>query len=657
MKKRIITLALLLLSLILALSLCACGDDKEKGEKKDNDEAEVECEHRWVLESQKYPTCASEGEKILRCSYCSEKNTIVVPKTECDYEASWEWYNNNSAVAIYLKCPYDSSHNYSFNGRITSKIGGTVIQSATCQSDGKKVQRAEATYKGKTYTTEKTETIRKRPCTMNGTPKVIPADTCFGETKYIYSCIWCQRVMEEDSSYKHTTMSEINRYNLEDYGYCGGYVALYECECGKNSRLDINYKCNRAFLETTRESTTDSDGVEHVTQIKTCTECGLTLEEKWGDEASPCMQTTYHTSKLIINDELSFEKDIVDNAHLQSKTKINLNNYCGCDSPFRDDVLEITNACACGAKGETVSINWDHLRYHGAPNATVISSTFTLIDVSTFMPEGVVGFDDEMAYTYDCGLCVFDGYLVVSTDVGDCIFKFISARYNGEIIYQSKGAVRILTDEAPTDKYVLFKSRYALEEEKQVIEERLKTIFPDEEFEIPTSSKLPVIPEEPDEPEEPEEPDELENLVPEALNTLLESFGLCQEGCKFEYANMLIDYKVPLEFEPIAQFAAECHNCKAIVVCAFGVKDGETGIMCISQKDNSNTIWTPDSPIEEEQLPLYDESAVWYLPSGYTDEEKQAIIYYLKEQLKNEELAEEKRQGYQTIIDLYEATL
>ena len=120
---------------------------------------------------------------------------------------------------------------------------------------------------------------------------------------------------------------------------------------------------------------------------------------------------------------------------------------------------------------------------------------------------------------------------------------------------------------------------------------------------------------------------------------------------------MLIDYKVPLEFEPIAQFAAECHNCKAIVVCAFGVKDGETGIMCISQKDNSNMIWTPDSPIEEEQLPLYDESAVWYLPSGYTDEEKQVIIYYLKEQLKNEELAEEKRQGYQAIIDLYEATL
>ena len=75
--------------------------------------------------------------------------------------------------------------------------------------------------------------------------------------------------------------------------------------------------------------------------------------------------------------------------------------------------------------------------------------------------------------------------------------------------------------------------------------------------------------------------------------------------------------------------------------------------MCISEEDNSNMIWTPDSPIGEEQLPLYDESAEWYLPYVHTDEEKQAIIYYLKEQLKNEELAEEKRQGYQTIIDLY----
>ncbi|MBQ3018731.1 MAG: hypothetical protein IJD89_07300 [Clostridia bacterium] len=544
MKKRIITLALLLLSLILALSLCACGDDKEKGEKNDNDEAEVECEHRWVLESQKYPTCASEGEKILRCSYCSERNTVVVPtKTECNYEVSWEWYNNNSAVAIYLKCPYDSSHNYSFNGRITSKtIGGDVIQSATCQRIEIRKFTAEASYKGKTYYTEK---IKEGKTTFHSSylEKIPSGENCLDPVKHIEKCEWCGILLREYYTQDHTTQREVARYNLEDYGYCGGYVALYECECGKNSRLDINYKCNRAFFETTRESTTDSDGVEHVTQIKTCTECGLTLEEKWGDEASPCMQTTYHTSKLIINDELSFEKDIVDNAHSQLKIKINLNNYCGCDNPFQDDVLEITNACACGAKKETVSINWDRLRSHGAPNAPVISSTYTLIDVSAFMPEGVVGFDDEMVYTYDCGLCVFDGYLVVSTDVGDCIFKFISAIYNGEIIYQSKGAVKILTDEAPTDKYVLFKSRYALEEEKQVIEERLKTIFPDEEFEIPTSSKLPVIPEKPDEPEEPIEfTDEEKQMIINYLTELLNNETVDLTPREREYYQDIIDH-------------------------------------------------------------------------------------------------------------------
>lgn len=325
MKKRIITLALLLLSLILALSLCACGDDKEKGEKNDNDEAEVECEHRWVLESQRYPTCASEGEKILRCSYCSERNTVVVPtKAECDYEASWEWYNNNSAVAIYLKCPYDSSHNYSFNGRITSKIGGTVIQSATCQRIEIRKFTAEASYKGKTYYTEKTK--YGNTTFHNISYENIPlGENCFDPVKHIEKCEWCGRIIKEHYTKDHTKYKEVARYNLEDYGYCGGYVEYRACQCGNKSVINLYNTCTLTETTEATEIPLENGAKEiHKTIISACCECGFKavkregyLAYNGGDESTALK--LYEKTEVFISEDITIEKNEIsrDETHKQ----------------------------------------------------------------------------------------------------------------------------------------------------------------------------------------------------------------------------------------------------------------------------------------------------------------------------------------------------
>jgi hypothetical protein len=173
-------------------------------------------------------------------------------------------------------------------------------------------------------------------------------------------------------------------------------------------------------------------------------------------------------------------------------------------------------SCACG-KYEEIFLNWDTLRNHYHGSITINSPTFTEIEVSQFLHEDIISYNDKKAYTYECGLVVFQGSLIVSTKVGDCMFDFITVRHNDTIICQSTiKNVKIIIDDSPDFGGSLV-YRYATEEEKLVLKNHLKTIMPNEDFDISVDLKepdapMPDIPEEPDTPDEPNEPDVWEDF-------------------------------------------------------------------------------------------------------------------------------------------------
>lgn len=101
----------------------------------------------------------------------------------------------------------------------------------------------------------------------------------------------------------------IEKYDLLDYGTCGGYIHIYACPCGEAGYIDRGMDCN---YEQTSTTYTDNNGISHTVQMRTCQDCGLELRTDTCNSKNGCKTYTYVTISLAINGEtVMTKKDIL----------------------------------------------------------------------------------------------------------------------------------------------------------------------------------------------------------------------------------------------------------------------------------------------------------------------------------------------------------
>ncbi len=123
---------------------CSCGDKKDKA-------AHTYGEFEVIKEA----TDTQNGSKKQVCSVCGYENVLTIPATGHTFNAPiWTWDGYKGATAKFT-CENNSSHVEEVPATISSK----VTTPATCDDEGERTYTAKVTFKGKTYTNEKTEVI------------------------------------------------------------------------------------------------------------------------------------------------------------------------------------------------------------------------------------------------------------------------------------------------------------------------------------------------------------------------------------------------------------------------------------------------------------------------------------------------------------------
>ena len=93
-------------------------------------------------------------------------------------------------------------------------------------------------------------------------------------------CQWCGK--EETSTFRasHTDVKEVEKYNLADYGYCGGELVRYECQCGYRGKVDYLHTCKNMELF---KVIIDDTGALYHQILQMCNDCGFCVTSHWKD--------------------------------------------------------------------------------------------------------------------------------------------------------------------------------------------------------------------------------------------------------------------------------------------------------------------------------------------------------------------------------------
>lgn len=711
MKKLIINLLLCLFSIGIVFTLCACNEQNEDNTKAPSwAEEENECQHKeWKLVGSLEATCENEGYKRLECLDCKESKLILLPQEPCDYEVSWEWSSQAHTTIIRFKCPRTNAHN---QVKTAFQQSSTVIKEATCQEYGERLYYASVRDKyGRIHTAEKIEKF-KASCSMS--PINIRPEHCNESGKVVGKCIWCgtERV-QASYAHGHSTPKEIGSYNLADYGCCDGYVSYLACECRKDSIINIQKSCTLTDVTEFTEIPLENGNKEiHKVITSSCSKCNFKIVKKEGNYISENNDGETIVSALYKITEIIISEDITVKNIIESESKIH--GLLGHNVKTEYEYLgqECSDGCRINIKCqdcayEEIKYTRDHeytekminLADYGACGRTLVlrecrcgniwnayfyltenDCTFEDISVSEYL-----GYDintNQKAHKCTkCGFSYFFGEIYYKTGEEGFYYSFYiySARINGETVLEKKQFEGVVSSYGSYDDDVC--ELPLTDDEKQNIidylEYRLNNHSLTEYWYEAYQRIIKRLRNEPDAPT-PDIPDE--PLVPEELQAHLELLGDCQNVCRFEYANVLTDYKIPYDFEPVSDFVVKCPDCKTEVVCAYGIKDGETGYFLILDPNNTyEYIWvpyeapTPDIP-EEPDTPEEPDAPIPDIPdepSGpdiwedmgedhITDEDRKRItLESLKELLESDtaDLTEEQRAQYEELVKQLEAEL
>ncbi|MBQ4108668.1 MAG: hypothetical protein IJC80_04625 [Clostridia bacterium] len=468
MKKRIALMMTLALMLIFIFLLCSCGKENEQTKiiYIDRNEKYGYCEHRWESQGQTSPTCTKEGANYMKCTICGERKTAKIPTVECEYEESWQWYNNNYSVALILHCKHNSAHNKTVIGHV-NYIYGQLIQESTCTEAGKLSYRASAVYQGKTYSTERIETLSRTPHKYE-TVKTQLSGGCFGGTRTVQKCTECgiEKIYTEKITYEHTDTLIKARYDLTSYGYCGGFIEVLGCECGETTYLNIKPSCENMREQAEKTMEREETGESHVRMTSTCTVCGFNIVNEVGT-AKSCKLYSKTTVMLDESTVLSYcevNEENHDNLGQYHETVI---TYEGLKASCKDGYFVVFSCTECPyekklyTKGHylineavsldivaciiEITVEKCHCGYIGDIELEYVDRQETEISPSEHFGEST-GLQ-YLAKAYKCTECGISYYIgnvleiaeVDGTEVA-LIYEICSVKKDGDIIYEVKSS-------------------------------------------------------------------------------------------------------------------------------------------------------------------------------------------------------------------------
>ena len=144
-------------------------------------------------------------------------------------------------------------------------------------------------------------------------------DSCEDGYYVSYQCKHCGYGDEEGKGeYRegHGSTYLKEEYNLEDYGCCGGTVAVYGCACGQYQSVQRNYDCSD--MRYTSNSYPDGDKTVYV-ETHSCTSCGFRYTRTWYSErdAENCQMVTYNTYTYSVGNQLitTIERNSYETSH------------------------------------------------------------------------------------------------------------------------------------------------------------------------------------------------------------------------------------------------------------------------------------------------------------------------------------------------------
>ncbi len=127
------------------------------------------------------------------------------------------------------------------------------------------------------------------------------AADCEEGVTLIYTCKDCGYSYEGGHYNWHIGFTK-ERYELSDYGACGGSIELIGCACGESGGINYGFNCPYQY---TSDRYIDEEGRQHDVEARHCNECGLRFQLDYYTErdADTCTQVTYYKAFLNIGTE------------------------------------------------------------------------------------------------------------------------------------------------------------------------------------------------------------------------------------------------------------------------------------------------------------------------------------------------------------------
>ncbi|MBQ8320644.1 MAG: hypothetical protein IJX81_07195 [Clostridia bacterium] len=94
------------------------------------------------------------------------------------------------------------------------------------------------------------------------------------------------------------------RYELSEYGACGGYFEIYSCPCGEEAWVSRNIYCDYKYSSS---EYVDDNGVLHSVTTYVCETCGLTYVSDGYVVTENCQKIRYATWSITVGETVVFE--------------------------------------------------------------------------------------------------------------------------------------------------------------------------------------------------------------------------------------------------------------------------------------------------------------------------------------------------------------
>ena len=132
-------------------------------------------------------------------------------------------------------------------------------------------------------------------------------ENCESGVTVHYTCLDCGYTTDEYRTHHSTNL--IAKYNLADYGACGGYVEYYSCPCGYSESVGYSLNCGNTHSNTT--CYVGDDGVTHAKYSSICRNCAIIYEYDNYYAYENCQRIGYQSYRFAVGETEIFTTDYI----------------------------------------------------------------------------------------------------------------------------------------------------------------------------------------------------------------------------------------------------------------------------------------------------------------------------------------------------------